>query len=48
MIIHIKAQEITNEGILVLLKAIKELEKYDYHYDGYEDFEIKVGEEGEM
>lgn len=45
MIIQVKAQDITNEGILVLLKAIKELEKYDYHYGGCENFEIKVGEE---
>lgn len=42
MKIKIEATGITSEGINVLIKAIRTIEKYDYHYTGCENFKMEV------
>lgn len=44
MKIKIEAADITSEGINVLLKALKTIEKNDYHYMGCEKFIMELGE----
>lgn len=43
MKIRIEATGITSEGINVLIKALKTIEKYDYHFIGCENFMVEVG-----
>ncbi len=45
MRIKIEATGITSEGVNVLIKALKTIEKCDYHYMGCEKFKAEVGEE---
>ena len=45
MKIKIEAAGITSEGINVLLKALKTIEKNDCHYRGCEKFMMEVVEE---
>ena len=44
MKIKIEATGITSEGISVLIKALKTIEKCNYHYCGCEKFIVEVGE----
>lgn len=46
MRLTIVSEGINDEGIRVLTKAVRKLyELYEEHYHGFENFEVKIGDE---
>lgn len=45
MRIEIKMSGVDDTAIAVILKALREIEHKPYHYIGYQDFSIKIGDE---